>query len=308
MPGKDEFMAFSGDMPDKEVLKRAVKETWVRALTVVPPDVLAALKQALERESSERGRRYLSIMLQNAELSRKNKTVICLDTGVPVFFIKTPLGFPFNGSLREVFDEALRELTDGEFPLRSVVVDPFSREDIGGNCARNIPLIYTEIDNSLDHMEILAYPKGSGSGIYAKAKMLPNTAGVDGIKRFVTEAVLEAGTRPCPPITVGVGVGGPMEEVTRLATEAVLRPVGKRNPEPRLAALEEELKAALNKSGIGPMGAGGDTSVLAVNIEYSGTHRPWMPVAVDINCWPGRRAVTRVYPDGRIEAEEDGNG
>lgn len=285
----------------KEILKAAVKNVWVRSITEVPEDVLAALKEAEAHETTERGKRYLHILVENARKSEEDCSVICLDTGVPTFFVRTPLNFPLDCDIRETFDEALRELTDGEFPLRSVVVDPFTREDIGGNCAKNIPLIHAELDNSIDYMEITAYPKGSGSGIFGALQMLPSSAGLEGVKQFVVDTVLYAGSKPCPPVIVGVGVGGPMEETARLATVASARPIDRRNEEPRVAALECELKDALNMSGIGPMGTGGATSVLAVNIEYSGTHRPWMPVAVNINCWPGRRASCRIYRDGHIE-------
>ncbi len=289
------------DQIGKETIKQAVKDAFVRSVTEVPSDVMEALTRAAETETSERGRRYLAILLENARRARAEKAVICLDTGVPTFFVRTPLDFPYRDSLRDAFDEALRELTEGEFPLRSVVVDPFSREDRGGNCAENIPLIHAEIDNGIDYMEITSYPKGSGSGIFGRVEMLPQTAGLAGVKRFVVDTVLRAGTKPCPPVIVGVGVGGPMEEVARLSTMASARPISQRHREPRIAALEKELYEALNLMGIGPMGTGGSTSVLAVNVEYSGTHRPWMPVAVNINCWPGRRAVCRVYRDGRVE-------
>lgn len=292
-------------MISKETLKAAIKDAWVRSLTEVPSDVVEALARAEQTEHSERGKQYLRILLENAKRSREGHTVICLDTGVPTFFLKTPLNFPLETDLREAADEALRELTEGEFPLRSVVVDPLTREDIGGNCAKNIPILHTEIDNRIDYFEITAYPKGSGSGIFGKVEMLPVTAGLDGVKRFVVDAVLNAGTKPCPPIIVGVGIGGPMEEVARLATAASARPISKRNGEARFAKLEQELCDALNLSGIGPMGTGGSTSVLAVNIEYSGTHRPWMPVAVNINCWPGRRAVCRIHRDGRLESVKE---
>lgn len=290
-------------MIPKEIIKCAVKDIWIRALTEVPRDVLAALERAEETETSSRGKQYLHILVENAKRSMADGTVICLDTGVPTFFVRTALNFPFQDDLRATFDEALRELTDGEFPLRSVVVDPFTREDAGGNCAKNIPLIHAELDNSIDYLELTAYPKGSGSGIFGRMQMFPSTVGIDGIKKFVVDTVLNAGTKPCPPIIVGVGVGGPMEEVTRLATVASARPISRRSEEPRVAQLEQELYDALNLSGIGPMGTGGSTSVLAVNIEYSGTHRPWMPVAVNINCWPGRRASCRIYRDGRVQTD-----
>ena len=130
--------------------------------------------------------------------------------------------------------------------------------------------------------------------------ILPPSAGAAGVKKFVVDAVLHAGSNPCPPIIVGVGIGGTLEEVARLATEASSRPVNERNKKNYYSDLEEELKNALNLSEIGAMGMGGDTSVLAVNIECSGAHNPWLPIAVNINCWPGRRAVCRIYKDGHV--------
>ena len=284
-----------------ETIKSAVKTAWVRSLTEIQPDVLEALQQAAQRESSPRGKQYLEILIQNALRARETGIVICQDTGVPTFFVKTPLNFPYAGDIREPFDSALRELTAGEFPMRPMVVHPLKRTDRGDNTAANVPLIHAELDNSIDYMEIKAMPKGAGSGIWATLQMLPPSVGVEGVKKFVVDSVLRAGSNPCPPLIIGVGIGGPLEEVARLATEASARPINKRHPEPDIAALEEELRDALNMSQIGPMGMGGDTTALAVNIEYSGTHRPWMPVAVNINCWPGRRAVCRIYRDGRVE-------
>lgn len=285
----------------KEVLKQAIKDVWVRALTEVPPDVVRGLETARARESSPSGRDYLDILLQNAKNARENRSLICLDTGVPTFFVRTPLDFPYRESIRAAFDEAVREVSDRDFVLRSVVVHPLTREDMGGNLAANIPLIYAELDNEIDYIEIKALPKGSGSGIWGTLKMFLPSVGVEGVKKFVLDTVVNAGSNPCPPIIVGVGIGGSMEEVARLATAATGRPIDQRHPEPQIAALEQELCEALNMTGIGPMGAGGDTTALSVNIEYSGTHRPWMPVAVNINCWPGRRAVCRIHRDGTVE-------
>lgn len=285
----------------KEVLKEAVKAVWVRSLTELPPDILEALATARERESDPRGKQYLDLLIKNAETAGKNHSVICQDTGVPTFFVRAPLNFPYTESVRETFDEALRELTKGEFPMRPMVVHPVTRKDRGDNTAANVPLIHAEFDNGIDYMEIKAMPKGAGAGIWAALQILPPSAGMEGVKKFVVDSVLRAGSNPCPPIIVGVGLGGPLEEVARLATAASARPVNEPHPEPEIAALEKELCDALNMSRIGPMGMGGDTTALAVNIEYSGTHRPWLPVAVNINCWPGRKAVCRIYRDGRVE-------
>lgn len=290
-------------MPEltKEQLKQAIKAVWIRSLTEIQPDVLNALERARDRESGVRARQYLEILIENAKIATRNGTLICQDTGVPTFFLRTSLGFPYRGSLREAFDEALHELTMGEFPMRPMVVDPLTREDRCDNTGVNVPVLHVELEEGLDYLEILSVPKGAGSGIWGSLCFLPASAGYAGVKKFVVDSVLRAGSNPCPPLIIGVGVGGPLEEVARLATVASARPIDRPNPRPDLAALEQELKDALNLSQIGPMGVGGDTTVLGVNIETSGSHKPWLPIAVNINCWPGRKAKCRVFADGRME-------
>ena len=285
----------------KETLKSAIKTVWIRSLTEIQPDVLQALNKALERETNPRGRQYLEILIENAKKAGESRIVMCQDTGVPTFFVKTPLDFPYTHSIPAAFDGALHELTMGEFPMRPMVVHPLTRVDRGDNTAANVPLIHAELDNSIDYMEIKAMPKGAGCGSWGTLQIFPPSVGLEGVKKFVVNSVLRAGSNPCPPLIIGVGIGGPLEEVARLATEATARPIDQRHPEADIARLEEQLCDALNMSQIGPMGMGGDTTVLAVNIEYSGTHRPWMPVAVNINCWPGRKATCRIYRDGRVE-------
>lgn len=285
----------------KQQLKSAIKAVWIRSLTEIQPDILNGLNQARTNERNERAKKYLDILMENAQTATKNHTVICQDTGVPTFFIKTSLGFPYYDSLRAAFDEALHELTMGEFPMRPMVVDPLTREDNCDNTGVNVPILHIELDDGLDYIEIKAMPKGAGSGFWGTLAFLPPSAGVAGVKKFVVDSVLRAGSNPCPPLIVGVGIGGPLEEVARLATVASGRPIDRPNPRPDLAALEQELKEALNMSQIGAMGVGGDSTVIGVNIETSGSHKPWLPVAVNLNCWPGRKATCRVYADGHIE-------
>ncbi len=284
----------------KELLKNAVKTVLIRSNTEVPSDVIEALTEARAKETNPRGQKNLDILIENAKTAAKTHGVICQDTGVPTFFVKTSLGFPFDGDLREVFDEAVREVTM-EFPLRPMIVDPITRKDRCDNTGDNIPLIHIDLEPGLDYMEIKSCPKGAGSGIWSQVHFFAPTEGMTAVKKFVVDSVLRAGSNPCPPVIVGVGLGGPLEEVARLATKASFRPLSERSPRKDVAALEQELKDALNMSQIGPMGMGGDTTVLAVNVECSGTHKPWLPCAVNINCWPGRKAVIRVYRDGRIE-------
>lgn len=285
----------------KETLKKAIKEVWIRSLTEIQPDILEGLEHVRDIETNENAKTYLNVMIENTQIAAKNRSVICQDTGVPTFYLKTSLGFPYEDSLRDAFDEAIRELTLGEFPMRSMVVNPLTREERCDNTGENVPIIHVELEPGLDYLEIKAVPKGAGCGMWGTMTIMPPAEGAAGVKKFVVDSVLHAGSNPCPPIIVGVGVGGTIDEVTHLAVTASSRPINQRNKDSYFADLEEELKEALNLSYIGAMGMGGDTSVLAVNIEHSGAHNPWLPVAVNINCWPGRRAVCRIYHDGRIE-------
>ncbi len=288
-------------MISKETMKSAVKALWLRCLTQIPPQVREKLREMAEEEPGERGRDCLKMLLESAETAENHRSVICQDTGLPTFLIRTPLDFPYRDDLRAPFEEAFRDFMAGEFPTRSMVVHPLTGEDRGDNTAANVPLIQTTIDNSLDYMEIKAMPISAGPASCADYQFMPSSAGLDGVKKFVADTVLKSGAKPCPPIIVGVGIGGPMAETARLAFEAVCRPVGSRHPEADIAALEQELLEALNLSGIGPMGLGGKNSVMAVNVEYSGVLRPWMTVAVEFKCWIGHQAVCRIYRDGRIE-------
>lgn len=288
-------------MISKDSLKAAIKEVWIRSLTEIRPDVLEALESAKAAETNKQAEGYLEVMLQNVQIARRNRSVICQDTGVPTFYIRTSLGFPYEDSIRDAFDEAIRELTLGEFPMRSMVVNPLTREERCDNTGANVPIIHVELEPGLDYFEIEAVPKGAGCGMWGTLQLFAPSVGVRGVKKFVVDSVLRAGSNPCPPIIVGVGIGGTFDEVARLAVKASSRPLNERYPEPYFAELEKELKEALNLSYIGAMGMGGDTSVLAVNIEHSGAHNPWLPVAVNINCWPGRRATCRVYADGHVE-------
>ncbi len=285
----------------KEQLKKAIKQVWLRSLTEIPPDVLAALEEAEARESDPRGKKCLSLLIESAKTAGAGRTVICQDTGLPTFFVRVPLDFPYKDDLRTPFDDAFRDFMAGEFPTRSMVVHPLTQSDRGDNTAANVPLIYTEVDNGIEYMEIKAMPTSAGPASCDAFTLMPASVGLAGVKKFVADTVVASGAKPCPPIIVGVGIGGPMEETARLAVKASARPIRQRHPEPDIAALEQELLEALNLSRIGPMGLGGDTSVLAVNIEYSGVLRPWMPVAVDFKCWIGHQASCRIYRDGRVE-------
>jgi len=283
------------------VVEDTAKALYIRALTDVPPDVRAALAGAYARERSTVARQLLGIVLRNIEIADERRTLVCQDTGTPIYYVSLGTGVSLDGAR---VAEAIRRGTERatrEYPLRSSVCHPVTRENPQTNTGYRIPAIYWEFVPDADWLEILCVPKGSGSESMTFLKMLPPADGVAGVRRFVLESVVEAGGNPCPPCIVGVGVGGSADLCVALAKRASIRPIGTRNSDPHLAALEEDLFSSINQLGIGPQGLGGDTTALAVHIEHAYTHITHNPVAVNMQCWRGLRASARVHADGRTE-------
>ena len=301
-PGATTAGGFYGAVED------AAKALYIRALKDVPPDVRAALARAYERERSTVARQLLGIILRNIEIADERRTLVCQDTGTPIYYLGMGTGLRVDGAR---VTEALRRGTERatrEHPLRSSVCHPITRENPQTNTGFRIPAIHWEFVPDAHWLEILCIPKGSGSESMSFLRMLPPADGVAGIRRFVLESVVEAGASPCPPCIVGVGVGGSADQCVALAKRASIRPIGTRNPDPHLAALEEELFANVNHLGIGAQGLGGDTTALAVHIEHAYTHITHNPVAVNMQCWRGLRASARVHADGRTEITGPGHG
>lgn len=286
---------------DPKLVAQTAKELYIRALKILPPDVKAALARAHERESHPRAGEILGVMLTNLEVAESRGLLVCQDTGTPVYKLRIGRGLMYDGP------ELLGAITEGvtqatrEHPLRSSVCHPLDRRNPQTNTGERIPHVDVEFLEDAGYVELRMMPKGSGSENMSFLEMLSPADGVAGIKRFVLQCVVEAGGKPCPPTLVGVGIGGTADLAMKLAKEAIWRPVGSQHPDPAIAALEAELLAAINATGIGPMGLGGDTTALAVQIEYAYTHITQNPVAVTLQCWRGERAMARIYPDGRIE-------
>ncbi len=269
------------------------------AVTELPPDIKEALKRAYETETSESGKTQLQAILENVEYAEKTRTPICQDTGTIIFYIKA--GAQAKGL--ELFEEALRKATiraTKEIPLRPNAVNPFTQKNSGDNTGRFIPYIHWKIVPG-EEIEITAFPKGGGSENVCVSGMLVPGEGVKGLKRFVVDAVMKAGSKPCPPNIIGVGIGGGADISMKLAKEALLRPLNQPNPDPEIAKLEQELYEALNMIGTGPMGLGGKTTVLGVHIEYAHRHPASYPAAVAFQCWAARKATAKIFPDGTYE-------
>jgi fumarate hydratase subunit alpha len=268
-----------------------------KAVTVLPKDIINALKKAYETETDEVPKMQLKTILDNIELANETGKPMCQDTGIPIFFVN--VGKAEAGDIESAIRSGVEQATP-EVPLRPNAVHPLTRKNPGNNLGAHMPYInYRFSDN--DYLELSVMPKGAGSENMSAMKMLTPSAGVKGIKQFVLDTLVNAGGKPCPPIIMGVGIGGSADISMKLAKEALLRPLDSPHPEPELAELESELYEALNTIGVGPMGLGGKTTLLGINIEYAYCHTASHPVGINIQCWAARRAAARIYQDGRVE-------
>ena len=291
------------DLPDSfyDTVEIVCRDLYVQSLKEIPPDIVAALKRAAERETTEVARRIFSHYLQSIELGRNKDMLVCQDTGIPIYWVEIGGKLRLDGSRLDAAIVRGTERATREFSLRSSIVSPITRENRQTSTGDGIPIIHYDFVADADTLDILFMPKGSGSENMSSMKMLVPADGVNGIKRFVLEQVVGAGAKPCPPTIVGVGIGGSSDLCMTLAKKATMRPLGSRNPDPQLGSLEEELCNAINQTGIGPQGLGGATTALAVHIASAWTHITCNPVAVNLQCWRAERRRAKLWPDGRVE-------
>jgi fumarate hydratase subunit alpha len=270
-----------------------------QAVIYLPEDVKKALKRAYDEETSQSGKTQLKAILDNIELAEKYKAPICQDTGTIIFYIQAGAGVKHLDKIEEALTRATRKATK-EIPLRPNAVDPFTQKNSGDNTGRFIPYINWEIVPG-NNLELTVMTKGGGSENVCTTGMLVPGEGINGLKKFVIETVIKAGSQPCPPTILGVAMGGGADIAMKLAKKALLRPLDQPNPNPEIAKLEKELYEAANMTGIGPMGLGGKTTVLGVHVEYAFRHPASFPAAVAFNCWAARRATARIHADGSVE-------
>ena len=269
-----------------------VKKLYMDMNYFIGEDILTALKNAENSESSEIGRNVLSQLIENNRIAAEEEVPVCQDTGMAVLFVEYGDKVVIeNGSFKDAVQEGVRRAYIDGYLRKSVVDDPvFERV----NTKDNTPaIIYTTIVPG-DKIRILAGCKGFGSENMSAIKMLTPSAGLEGVKKFILDTVKYAGPNPCPPIVVGIGIGGTFEKAAMLAKKATLRPINVSNPDSRYAELENELLAEINKMGFGPAGLGGDNTALGVNIEYFPTHIAGMPVAVNICCHAARHKEAEI--------------
>jgi fumarate hydratase subunit alpha len=270
-----------------------------QAVIYLPEDVKQALKQAYAEETSETGKTQLKAILDNIELAEKYQAPICQDTGTIIFYVKAGAKAKNLDKIEEALINATRRATK-EVPLRPNSVNPFTQKNSGDNTGRYIPFLHWEIVPG-DSLELTVMTKGGGSENVCVTGMLVPGEGINGLKKFVVDAVIKAGAKPCPPNILGVAIGGGTDIAITLAKKVLLKPLHEPNENPEIAKLEKEIFEAANMTGIGPMGLGGKTTVLGVHVDYAFRHPASFPAAVAFNCWAARRASARINADGTVE-------
>jgi len=282
--------------PDR--LEDVARELYIRALKHLPPDVKRGFATLAGRETSDTARAVLDVMVRNIGVAEATDNLLCQDTGLPIYNVTIGRGVAVDGvALKAALRSGCARATR-EHPLRSSVVHPLTRHNEHTSCGPGIPVIHIDFSDAFEGLRIEMIPKGSGSENNSWLKMAIPAEGVDAIKRFVVDCVLDAGGKTCPPTIVGVGVGGTADVCVHLAKRAATRPLGSACADSEGAKLESELSAAVNLLGVGPQGLGGDATAFAVHVELAATHITMNPVAVNMQCHSARRASALITDTG----------
>jgi fumarate hydratase subunit alpha/L(+)-tartrate dehydratase alpha subunit len=275
---------------DPRQVEAASRELYIRALKMLPPDIKRGFDTLAARETDATAQSVLGVMIRNIAVAEATDNLLCQDTGIPIYNVTIGRdvvvdGVALKAAIRRGCERATRE-----HPLRSSVVHPLTRHNEHTSCGEGVPVIHIDFDDAFDGLRIEMIPKGSGSENNSWLRMAIPAEGIDAVKRFVVDCVLDAGGKTCPPTIVGVGVGGTADLCVHLAKRAATRPLGSHCPDPGGAALETELTQAINMLGVGPQGLGGDATAFAVHVELAATHITMNPVAVNMQCHSARRA------------------
>jgi fumarate hydratase subunit alpha/L(+)-tartrate dehydratase alpha subunit len=283
---------------DLAQIEQASKELYIRALKELPPDVKRGFERLADTESDAGAKRMLGTMITNIKVAEDTNNLLCQDTGIPIYNVSIGRGVEVDGvELKEAIRRGCERATR-EHPFRSSVVHPISRVNQHSSSGPGVPVIHVDFSKAQDTLCLEMVPKGSGSENNSWLRMAIPAEGVDAIKIFVVDCVLEAGGKTCPPTIVGVGVGGTADVCVHLAKLAATRALGTSCDDPHGAKLEKELTEAINTLGVGPQGLGGDSTSFAVHVEIAATHITMNPVAVNMQCHSARRARATFTPSG----------
>lgn len=283
---------------DLKQVEEACKELYIRALKMLPPDIKQGFQRLDSAETNATGKAILGTMIRNITVAEDNTNLLCQDTGIPIYNVVIGSSVEVDGhALKQAIVSGCTRATQ-EHPLRSSVVHPTTRKNLHTSGGRHVPVINIDFSAQAETLSIEMIPKGSGSENNSWLKMAIPADGIDAIKTFVIDCVLEAGGKSCPPVIVGVGVGGTADLCVHLSKVAATRPLGSQCGDPEGAALEAELSAVVNKLGVGAQGLGGDSTAFAVHVETAATHITMNPVAVNMQCHSARRARATFTPQG----------
>ena len=283
---------------DLQQVEDAAKELYIRALKLLPPDIKQGFGRLDAAESDAGAKRMLGTMIRNIQVAEDHASLLCQDTGIPIYNVRIGRGVEAHGyDLKEAIRRGCARSTR-EYSFRSSIVHPTTRVNDQTSTGRGVPIVHFEFSDQENILEIEMIPKGSGSENNSWLKMAIPADGVDAIKTFVVDCVLDAGGKTCPPTIVGVGVGGTADLCVHLAKQAATRPLGSHCDDPEGAELEQLLTGAVNMLGVGPQGLGGDSTAFAVHVETAATHITMNPVAVNMQCHSARRARAIFRPGG----------
>ena len=283
---------------DLKQVEDACKELYIRALKVLPPDIKQGFERLDRNETNPTGKAILGTMIRNIRVAEDTDNLLCQDTGIPIYNVTIGAKVEVDGhQLKQAIVRGCERATR-EHPLRSSVVHPVTRVNQHTSCGRAVPVITVDFVPEAETLSIEMIPKGSGSENNSWLKMAVPADGVDAIKTFVIDCVLDAGGKTCPPTIVGVGVGGTADLCVHLSKVAATRRLGSKCDDPEGAKLETELTQAVNQLGVGPQGLGGDATSFAVHVETAATHITMNPVAVNMQCHSARRARATFTPAG----------
>ncbi|HXU67324.1 MAG TPA: fumarate hydratase [Casimicrobiaceae bacterium] len=275
---------------DPDRIEEAAKTLYIRALKKLPPDIKQGFERLVAKESDGTAQSVLGVMVKNIEVAEARDNLLCQDTGIPIYNVTIGRNVVVDGVALKAAIRRGCERATREHPLRSSVVHPLTRRNEHTSCGIGVPVIHLDFDDGFEGLRIEMIPKGSGSENNSWLRMAIPAEGIDAIKRFVVDCVLDAGGKTCPPTIVGVGVGGTADLCVHLAKRAATRALGTHCADPEGAALEDELSEAVNLLGVGPQGLGGDATAFAVHVELAATHITMNPVAVNMQCHSARRA------------------
>jgi fumarate hydratase subunit alpha/L(+)-tartrate dehydratase alpha subunit len=285
---------------DPQRVEDAAKELYIRALKKLPPDIKQGFDRLVAGERDRTAQSVLGVMVKNIAVAEATDNLLCQDTGIPIYNVTVGRNVVVDGvALKSAIRSGCARATR-EHPLRSSVVHPLTRNNEHTSCGEGVPVIHVDFSDDFEGVRIEMIPKGSGSENNSWLRMAIPAEGIDAIKRFVVDCVLDAGGKTCPPTIVGVGIGGTSDLCVHLAKRAATRPLGTRCADLEGAALEAELSKAVNMLGVGPQGLGGDATAFAVHVELAATHITMNPVAVNMQCHSARRA-SALFTEAGVE-------